>query len=175
MSTIVKEVKGLYSIIKLKLFRQTPGVIFDLYPMETLSHISSIDRVLHEKSANSPGSVDNVDISWYMHPNQEDHLMVLFGERHVWLYNKDHGKVEEFIVRPNEIYHNGELVIKGGAVLTWPTNVFHRIKSGKNGSASLNLATHTEGFDIKTNFNIYDLNTKTGEYNLLRYGYEDQL
>ena len=143
--------------------------------METLSHISSIDRVLHDKSAKSPGPFDDYDITWYMHPNQSDHLIVLYGERHVWLYNKDHGKVEKFIVRPNEIYHNGELVVEGGAVLSWPTNVFHRIQSGENGSASINLATHTEGFDIKTNFNVYDLNTSSGEYKVIRYGYQDQL
>ncbi len=172
---ILKEVKGLYKIIEMKLFRKTPGVIFDLYPMDTISHISSIDRVLHEKSAKSPGPVDDIETTWYMHPNQSDHLIVLYGERHVWLYNKEHGKVEKFIVRPNEIYHNGELVVKGGAVLSWPTHVFHRIQSGENGSASLNLASHSEGFDIKTNFNVYQLNTETGEYRRLRYGYEDQL
>ncbi len=175
MSTIIKEEKGLYAVVKLKLFRKTPGVVFDQYPMKTLSHISSIDRVLHDKSAQSPGAVGNVKTTWYMHPNQEDHLMVLYGERHVWLYNKKHGKVEKFIVTPNEIYHNDELIVEGGAVLTWPTNVFHRIRSGEKGSASLNLATHTEGFDIKTNFNIYDLDTETGEFELLKYGYEDQL
>lgn len=49
-----------------------------------------------------------------------------------------------------------------------------RIVSGKNGSTSVNLATHYKGFDIKTNFNIYDLNTKTGNYRLIREGYKDQ-
>ncbi|MDY0143097.1 MAG: hypothetical protein RBR97_14505 [Bacteroidales bacterium] len=46
--------------------------------------------------------------------------------------------------------------------------------SGEEGSASINLATHHDMFDIKTNFNIYDLNTETREYKLLREGFKDQ-
>ena len=72
------------------------------------------------------------------------------------------------------IEHNGERILEGGGLVVWPANVFHRIVSEEDGSASINLATHYEGFDIKTNFNIYDLNTETGEYRLLREGYKDQ-
>jgi hypothetical protein len=52
--------------------------------------------------------------------------------------------------------------------------VFHRVVSGKLGSASLNLATHHEGFDINTNFNVYDLNTETGRFECVRAGHFDQ-
>ncbi len=174
MSKIIKEVKGLYHIIEMKLFRKTPGVLFDLYPLKTLPHIDSIDRVLHEGGADSPGAVGDTSLTWYMHEHQADNLVVLHGQRTVHLYNKEHGRVEEFVVQPQRIYHNGTLVFEGGAVLSWPTHVFHRIKSGEEGSASINLAVHYEGFDIRSNFDIYDLNTKTGEYKVLRKGYEDQ-
>lgn len=66
--------------------------------------------------------------AWYMHPHQEDNLFVLHGTRYVELYMPEHGKVERFTIAPDYIEHNG--------------------------SASINLATHLEGFDIKTNFNI---------------------
>jgi hypothetical protein len=174
MSSIIQEVNGLYRIVEMKLFRKTPGVVFDLYPMETIPRIDTIDRVLHEKGAVSPGPVGDHQKSWYMHEHQADNLIVLHGQRTVHLYTKNHGRVEEFIVRPDEIYHNGELVVKGGAVLGWPTHVFHHIISGDNGSASLNLAVHYEGFNIRSNFDVFSLDTETGDYQVIRKGYEDQ-
>ena len=59
-------------------------------------------------------------------------------------------------------------------MLVWPRGVFHRITSGEEGSITINLATHYEGFDIKTNFNIYNLDTKTGDYTVFRDGFKDQ-
>lgn len=35
--------------------------------------------------------------------------------------------------------------------------------------------TRFVGFDIRTNFNIYGLDTASGEYQLLRAGYLDQM
>jgi hypothetical protein len=174
MSAIFHEVKGLYKVVEMKLFRKTPGVLFDLYPLETIPHIDAIDRVVHESNAISPGPVGDINKTWYMHQHQADNLIVLHGQRTVQLYTKEHGQIEEFIVRPNEIYRNGELMIDSGAVLCWPTHVFHRIISGEAGSASINLAVHYEGFDIRRNFDIFDLNTETGDYHVLRKGYEDQ-
>ena len=54
------------------------------------------------------------------------------------------------------------------------SNVFHRIKSGPEGSKSLNFAVRYEGFDIRTNFNIYDLDVDSGEYSVAREGHKDQ-
>ena len=59
-------------------------------------------------------------------------------------------------------------------MLVWPCNVFHRIRTDSQGSASMNLAVHHEGFDIRTNFNVYDLDTTTGEYRVIREGHLDQ-
>jgi hypothetical protein len=52
--------------------------------------------------------------------------------------------------------------------------VFHRIVSRALGSASLNLATHHEGFDLNTNFNVYDLDPRTGHFQCIREGRLDQ-
>lgn len=172
---IIEEVKGLYKIIELSPFRKTEGVVFDLFPMDAVPKIDGIDRVLHSHSAVSPGPVDGVERPWYLHQHQEDNLIVLHGVREVDIYTKEHGKVEHFTVHPNKIYKNGELIVEGGAVLVWPTGVFHRIVSGEEGSASINLAVRHDGFDIKTNFSIYDLDTETGEYKVIRDGYKDQV
>jgi hypothetical protein len=109
-----------------------------------------------------------------MHPYQDDNLMVLYGMRIVDIYTKKHGKIENFIVTPDKIIHNGELVFEGGAMLVWPKGVFHRIISGEDGSASINLATHYDGFNIKNNFNIYELCTETGTFQIIRDGFLDQ-
>lgn len=171
---IIDEVEGLYRIIKLKEFRKTVGVSFDVMLKSMVPKVDAIDRVLHEQSAVSPGPVEGVERPWYMHTCQDDNLIVLHGTRYVEVYNKAHGKVESFVVEPNKITHNGKVVFEGGAVLVWPAGVFHRIRSGEEGSASVNLATHYDHFDIKTNFNIYDLNTETGEYRCIREGFKDQ-
>ncbi|WP_138160294.1 hypothetical protein [Peptoniphilus catoniae] len=174
MDNIIEEVKGLYRILKLKEFRKTEGVVFDVIGKSNVMKVDAIDRVIHKGAAISPGSVEGVERPWYMHTHQDDNLFVLAGERHVDLYSVEHGKVESFVVTPEYIEHNGKRVVDGGAVLVWPVNVFHRVRSGEDGSRSINLATHYEGFDIKTNFNIYDLNTETGEYKVIREGYKDQ-
>ena len=172
---IISEKEGLYRIIALTLFRKTQGVTFDLFPLKAILHIDSIDRVLHDHNAQSPGSVGDIQKPWYMHTAQDDNLIVLQGRREVDIYTPEHGCIEHFTVTPDQVYHNGELVFEGGAVLVWPKGVFHRIVSGQQGSASINLAVHHEGFDIKTNFSIYDLNTETGEYRVIRQGHEDQM
>lgn len=171
---IISEKAGLYRIIGLQLFRKTPGVTFDLFPLEAVPHIDSIDRVLHDHSAVSPGAIGDIQRPWYMHTAQDDNLIVLHGRREVDIYTPAHGKIEHFTVTPDKIYHNGELVFEGGAILVWPKGVFHRIVSGEEGSASINLAVHHEGFDIRTNFSIYDLNTDTGAYHVIREGQADQ-
>ncbi|SHG95646.1 hypothetical protein SAMN02745245_00144 [Anaerosphaera aminiphila DSM 21120] len=171
---IIDEVEGLYKIIKLKEFRKTEGVNFDVMVESMVPKIDAVDRVLHKAGAISPGSVGDIERPWYMHKSQDDNLIVLQGTRYVEIYTQAHGKVEKFTVEPNKITHNGKVVFEGGAVLVWPVGVFHRILSGDEGSASINLATHYDGFDIKNNFNVYDLNPETGEYKVIREGFKDQ-
>ena len=174
MDYIIREEKNFYKVIKLKEFRKTEGVTFDVMVQSMIPKIDALDRVLHQKGAISPGKVGPVEEAWYMHPHQEDNLFVLHGMRTVELYKPEYGKIEKFVITPNYIEHNGERILEGGGLITWTTDVFHRITSGDDGSASINLATHLEGFDIKTNFNIYDLDTESGDYKLIREGYKDQ-
>lgn len=171
---IIEEQKDFYKIIRLHEFRRTPGVSFDIVPMELMPPIAGIDRVIHDFNAISPGSVGNVERPWYMHPGQDDYLIVLYGERHVDIYRKEYGRIESFTVGPNFVKKEAKIIFEGPCMLIWPKGVFHRIQSGEKGSASLNFAIRYENFDIKTNFNIYDLNTQTGEYRVLREGYLDQ-
>ena len=171
---IAAEVPGLYRVLPLIEFRRTPGVYFDNVPLGAISHIDALDRVIHDKGAVSPGPINNIERPWYMHPHQDDNLIVLFGTRHVDIYTKDHGKIEQFVVTPHQIFKDESLFYDGPAMLVWPRGVFHRIRSAETGSASLNFAVHYDGFDIKTNFNIYDLDTETGNFDVLRKGQEDQ-
>lgn len=174
MAEIIDEIKGLYKIIKFDVFRKTEGVTFDIIPIHLFDKIDSMDRVLHKKSAVSPGPVGEILNPWYMHPHQEDNLVVLYGTRYVDIYTPEHGRIESFVVTPNSVHKNGELIIEGSAMLVWSENVYHRIISGEEGSASINLAIHSNGFDLKSNFNIYDLNTESGEFKVIREGFKDQ-
>jgi hypothetical protein len=119
--------------------------------------------------------VGDVERPWYMHQAQADHLVVLSGTRDVDLYTKEHGRVERFLVTPDRMEHNGELLCDEPCMLAWPVYVFHRVVSSPElGSASVNFAAHYEGFDIRTNFSIYDLDTATGDHRVVRAGYMDQ-
>jgi hypothetical protein len=168
------EVSGLYKVIDLIKFRETPGVRFDILPKEVLDKSAGVDRVIHESYAQSPGPVGEVERPWYMHTHQGDHLMVLHGRRYVELYSIEHGKIESFTVEPNRIYKNGELLVDHPAILSWPKNVFHRIISKEEGSASINFAYRYEGLDPKTNFSIYSLNIEDQSYQVIRQGHKDQ-
>jgi hypothetical protein len=169
-------VQDLYRIIKVHKFRKTEKVTFETITPDGIGHISSIDKVIHGAGAFSPGSIGTITRPWYMHPAQEDNLIVLQGIRHVQLYSRKHGKIETFSVYPDRILKDGSLFYDGACVFSWPCEVFHRVIScEKEGSISLNFAVHTPGFDINTCFNIYDLNPETGEYAVIREGYKDQL
>ncbi len=171
---VIHEVPGLYQVIRFIPLRRTKGVAFDVLPLRAMLRIDAIDRVMHGPGAFSPGSVGQVERPWYMHPHQDDHLVVLHGTRDVEIYTAAHGRVERFVAEPDRIEMNGETLYEGAAALVWPRGVFHRVISRQLGSASLNLATHHKGFDIKTNFNVYDLDPETGRFECVREGHLDQ-
>ncbi len=174
MNCIVAQEEGFWKVIKLTPFRRTPGVYFDIIPMEYFPRIDGIDRVVHDRGAVSPGPVGAVERTWYYHPFQDDNLIVLQGQRTAEIYNVIRKRVETFIVTPDKVTHDGEVIYDGPSLLVWPTEVFHRITSGDMGSVSINFAVRYPGFDIDTNFNIYDLDTATCRYTLLRHGKVDQ-
>lgn len=169
------EVPGFYHVLPLTVLRRTPGVSFDTVPVDRLDQIDAIDRVLHDADAISPGSVNDIARPWYMHPHQIDQLLVVHGKRTIELYSSKHEKVITAVVTPNRILIDDTVVCAGPGILSWPCYVFHRIRSDERlGSASLNFAIRQEGFDIATNFNIYDVDTTTGEYRVIRAGHLDQ-
>jgi hypothetical protein len=172
---IVEEVEGLYRIIRLKILRKTEGVDFDVVPILQIKEIAAVDRVIHRAGAISPGSIGPFDRPWYMHPHQEDHLLVMHGARTVELYSQAHPRVVRFLVTPEGVRKDGRRATGGPAMLAWPTHVFHRIESDRTiGSASLNFAARLDGYDVLTNFDIYDLNPETGAFKVIREGYKDQ-
>lgn len=172
---IFEEVAGLYRIIPLKVLRRTPGVLFDLVPIDVFPRIDAIDRVIHEPGAISPGPLGEVSRPWYMHADQDDHLIVLHGTRYVDVYTPQHERTERFAITPHRIDKNGQKCYEGAAMLVWPRGVFHRIRScEKEGSASVNLAVHYPGLDPRANFNVYDLDQETGRCRVIRPGHLDQ-
>ena len=174
-ASIITEVKGLYRVVPLKPLRRTTGVRFDVVKLSSMMRIDAIDRVLHTGGAVSPGPVGDVARPWYMHTHQDDNLLVLHGTRYVEIYTPDHGRIEQFTVTPDEVIQGNRRLYEGPAMLVWPRGVFHRIvRDEVAGSASVNLATHYDGFDIETNFSIYSLDTETGEYHVIRKGSLDQ-
>jgi hypothetical protein len=167
-------ISGVAFVIPLDVLRQTPSVDFHLLTKDLVSDTASIDRVRHQPGAYSPQAPGSeVEHPWYMHPHQEDNLLVMEGLREVELYTVDHGKIEKFEVEPEVVRHAGKVIHEGPAIFGWPTNVFHRIHSPA-GSLSLNFARHFDGFDIKTNFNIYDLDEAAGKFQVIREGHLDQ-
>lgn len=162
----------IYKIIPAEEFRNTKDVQFHTLPM--LENLKGLDLVRHQADAISPGSVGDTEKPWYMHPNQIDNLIVFHGIRHVELYREDLGEIVRLDVTPDTIVKNGEVLYEGPAMLSWPTDTFHRITSGSDGSYSLNFAVREDDFDIKTNFNIFKLDTDTGQYEVVREGFKDQ-
>jgi hypothetical protein len=171
---VLMEEPGFWRVIKLRQFRKTEGVSFDIMPMEVLPRIDGIDRVVHKRRAISPGAVGEVARPWYIHAHQEDNLLVLHGKRTAEIYNLQHKRVEVFTVTPDYVERNGILVYEGPAMVVWPVNVFHRITTGDEGSASINFAVRHPGFDIHSAFDVYDLDTSTGEHHRIREGKLDQ-
>ncbi|HPE89136.1 MAG TPA: hypothetical protein P5298_03580 [Spirochaetia bacterium] len=170
---VIDEVPGFYRIIELKPLRRGSDVSLDIMPMEYLSRIDSIERVVHRRFALSPGAVGEVERPWYMHACQEDTLLVLHGSRSVELYAARHRRIESFVVEPERIVHDGETVYDGPATLMWHAGVFHRSTTGDAGAASINFSARLEGFDPLKNYNVYDLDIVRAKATLLRSGYLD--
>jgi len=164
----------LYRIIPLRQLRRTIGVTFDEMVPSDIPKIDGIDRVIHGPNSISPGPIDNHKRPWYMHPGQDDNLMVLQGERYIDIYEPKSRQSSSFIVTPDKVYKNDKLYYDGPAMVVWPAGVYHRIISGDTGSISVNFSTRNKNFDITDNFNIYALDKYSGEHILLRDGSEDQ-
>lgn len=168
----------MYRLIPLRVLRRTQGVKFDEMVPSDIPKIHGIDKVIHAPNSISPGpvrdSVPSCNRPWYMHNGQDDNLMVLQGTRYIDIFCPKQKKKESFIVTPDKVYKNDKLYYDGPAMIVWPAGIFHRIISGEEGSISVNFSTRTKDFNIEDNFNIYSLNTSTGEYITLKEGKDDQ-
>lgn len=96
----------LYRIIPLRTLRRTVGVKFDEIVPSDIPKIDGIDRVIHGANSISPGPVEEsvppVKRPWYMHPGQDDNLMVLQGTRYVDIYNPCNKTSASFIITPDK-------------------------------------------------------------------------
>jgi len=168
----------MYRLIPLRLLRRTSGVKFDEMVPSDIPKIDGIDRVIHAPNSISPGPVEEstppCNRPWYMHPGQDDNLMVLQGTRYIDIYCPKKKEKASFIVTPDKVYKNDKLYYDGPAMIVWPSGIFHRIISGEEGSISINFSTRTNKFDLDNNFNIYSLNTNSGHYHIIKDGKEDQ-
>ena len=168
----------MYRIIPLRILRRTKGVKFDEMVPSDIPKIDGIDRVIHGPNSISPGPVEDAPVPikrpWYMHPGQDDNLLVLQGTRYIDIFDAKTVSKASFIVTPDKVYKNDKLYFDGPAMVVWPAGIFHRIISGVEGSISVNLSTRTNKFDIRDNFNIYNVCTQSGDYQLLKEGHEDQ-
>lgn len=165
---------NLYRLVPLRILRRTPGVLFDEIVPSDIPKIHGIDRVIHSANSISPGPIQDIKRPWYMHKEQDDNLMVLQGTRCIDIYNPNTKEDASFIVTPEKVYKNEKLYYDGPAMVVWPAGIFHRIISGSEGSISINFSSRTSKFNLKDNFNIYDLNRNTGKYKLLKQGVDDQ-
>lgn len=168
----------MYRLIPLRTLRQTPRVAFHEIVPSDIPPVHGLDRIVHEPYAISPGPVDDgpqpVRRPWYMHTAQDDHLLVLQGERFVDIFCTASRRLASFVITPDKVYKNGKLYHDAPAMVVWPAGIFHRIVTGAQGSISVNLASRKKSFDLEDNFNIYDLDVTTGSSVLLRDGKDDQ-
>jgi hypothetical protein len=180
----VKEMSSdfFYRVQKLRDFRNTEKV--DFYDIPLISGLQGIDLVFHKPLAFSPGSVGAIRYPWYCHTHQIDNLLVAHGLRRVELVNLDMVLRENFEVTPFSIMRlilndqgmvtDRKCLCQGPGILSWSVGVFHRIVSGSDGSASINFAIQLPGFDIRTNFDVYNLDLETKTRTVIRRGEEDQ-
>lgn len=168
----------MYRLIPLRNLRRTMGVKFDEMVPSDIPKIHGIDRVIHSSNSISPASIEDttppIKRPWYMHPGQDDNLLVLQGTRYIDIFDAKTLQKASFIVTPDQIYKNDKLYYDGAAMVVWPAGIFHRIISGSEGSISVNFSTRTDNFNLQDNFNIYNLCTTTGNYQVLKEGHEDQ-
>lgn len=161
----------------MRTLRNTPRVKFHEIVPSDIPSIHGLDRVVHEPYAISPSPVEDAQFSkrpWYMHPAQDDNLLVLQGERFVDIFCPKIKKLASFIITPEKVYKNDKLYHDAPAMIVWPAGIFHRIVTGSTGSISVNFATRKPGFNIDDNFNIYNLDVTTGNHLLVKDGKDDQ-
>ena len=86
----------MYRLIPMRVLRRTSGVKFDEMVPSDIPLIHGIARVIHVPNSISPGPVEDctppIKRPWYMHPGQDDNLMVVQGPRYVDIYDPNADK-----------------------------------------------------------------------------------
>ena len=102
-----------YRLIPLRILRRTAGVKFDEMVPSDIPKIHGIDRVIHGPNSISPGPVEDATPPtkrpWYMHPGQDDNLMVLQGTRYVDIFDPVTKVKSSFVITPEKVYKNDKL------------------------------------------------------------------
>lgn len=95
--------------------------------------VSPIGTEHHFKILNSPAA------SWYANIYEKNNLLVLNGSRDLdlWCMKKD--KMINFKLTEDKIYRNGKLYYGSPALISWGGDIFHKTKSGSEGSISINF------------------------------------
>eukprot|EP00727_Mastigamoeba_balamuthi_P005794 m51a1_g1834 hypothetical protein (187) ;mRNA; r:548515-549305 len=169
------EEAGFWKVIPLQRFlNKDKTTTFSGLPMAEFPRIDGVDHMLVAPNAKSPGSVGAVD-GWYLHKYQQDNLLVMRGTHVAFLRRADRpGVVETFVVGPDFIERNGVRLLDGPCVLRWEPETYHQVHSGPEGSASLNFAVRCEGFDLKHEFDIWDVHGDGSDGVVVRQSHEDQ-
>jgi len=164
----------MYRLIPLRTLRKTTEIKIHEIISSDIPIIDGINKIVHSPNCKSPGPIKNVARPWYRHRGQSDNLLLLHGKRYIDIYDTKLNKKSSFMVTPDKIYKNNELLYDGPAIICWSPGTFHRIASGIKGSISINFVTRKKNFDYENDINIYDLDTETGFFRCISDNYNDK-
>jgi hypothetical protein len=132
----------MYELISYEKFRDTTGVkFFDI----TIPTSNVRDLVIHTGPAISPPDTASGDWQFYLHPHQEDNLLVVSGSRTFYLVNFDWEYPFQIVNLDTE-----------RGILQIPRGTFHRSVSSPQGSIVVNQAVRDPQGTVKSEFVVYD-------------------
>ena len=127
-----------YEIIPTTVFRETQDVSF--YDC-TIVGTSGCDVVRHGAFAHSPPIDDNIFPQFYIHSQQVDNNLCVYGDRIFYLIDK----------KSDNPYHIVTLSPSVGS-LRIPKGVYHRSVSLSGGSVLINQSERDSDFDVTKEF-----------------------
>lgn len=86
-----------------------------------------------------PGSINNVMRPWYMHTMYSLCTRVTFGKKFVDTYDVSTKDFNRFIMTPDKVYKNDELISDEPSVLVISPGLLHRFVIGNKGVSTLNV------------------------------------
>ena len=87
-----------------------------------------------------PGSVNNIMRPWYMHTMYSLCTRVTFGKKFVDTYDVSTKDFNRFIMTPDKVYKNDELIAEEPSVLIISPGLLHRFVIGNKGVSTMNSA-----------------------------------